>query len=183
MAAIATTSTDGVKSHMVTLQQDNSEALLIAQPNRSANWRLNKLVIILFCLWWSLIALIFLAKGLWPIIPFAGLEIGGLALALYYVCWKLQQRHVLRFEAQQLTLQKGVYYPRLTWQFPRDAVSLSVEVQGHPWDPLKIFLCSRDQQIPLGNFLNKDDSKQLLDLLRTQGLRIRNYSELVRLDL
>jgi uncharacterized membrane protein len=168
---------------VVTLQQHNSEALLIAQPNHSANWRLNKFVIILFCMWWSLVALIFVAKGLWPIVPFAGLEVGGLALALYYVCWKLQQRHVLRFDEQQLTLQKGAYYPRFTWQFARDTVSLSVEVQSHPWDPLKIFLCSREQQIPLGNFLNKDDSKRLLALLREQGLQVRNYSELIRLDL
>jgi uncharacterized membrane protein len=168
---------------VVTLQQDSSAALLIAQPNHSANWRLNKLIIIFFAAWWLLIAIIFSAKGLWPIIPFAGLEVGGLAIALYYVCWKLQQRHVLRFEEQHLVLQKGAYYPRFTWQFPRDSVSLSVEVQSHPWDPLKIFLCSRDQQIPLGNFLNKDDSKKLLALLRTQGLNIRNYSELIRLDL
>lgn len=168
---------------MVTLQQDDTEALLIAQPNHSANWRLNKIIIILFSAWWALVALLFLTKGLWPIIPFAGLEIGGLAVALYYVCWKLQQRHVLRFCEQQLTLQKGAYYPRFTWQFTREAVSLSVEVQDHPWDPLKIFLCSSDQQIPLGNFLGKDDSRKLLALLREQGLRVRNYSELARLDI
>lgn len=168
---------------MITFEQDDTEALLIAQPNHSASWRLNKIIICLFAFWWSVLALFFCLKGLWPIAPFAGLEIGGLALALYYVCWKLQQRHVLRFREQQLTLQKGAYYPRFTWQFARDAVSLSVEVQDHPWDAPKIFLCCRDEQIPLGNFLGKDDSKKLLLLLREQGLRVRNYSELARLDI
>lgn len=168
---------------MVTLQQNSDEALLVAAPNRSASWRLNKLIIAAFALWWTLIASFFVFKGLWPIVPFAGIEVGGLALALYYVCWKLQQRHVLRFDDTQLTLQKGAYYPRLSWSFARDAVSLSVEVQPHPWDPLKIFLCSNEQSIPVGNFLNKDDSKKLLQLLRDQGLRVRNFSELSRLDL
>jgi uncharacterized membrane protein len=168
---------------MVTVQGNDREVLLIAQPNRSANWRINQLVIILFAAWWSLLAGIFFAKGLWPIIPFAGLEVGCLAIALYYVCWKLQQRHVLRFDRQQLTLHKGAYYPRLTWRFPLDAVSLSVEVQPHPWDPLQIFLCCREQQIPIGDFLSQDDSEKLLALLRAQGLRVRNYSELIRLDL
>jgi uncharacterized membrane protein len=168
---------------VVTFQQDDNAALLIAQPNHSASWRANKLVIVMIACWWSAIAGVFFARGLWPILPFVGIEIGGLALALYYVCWKLQQRHVVRFETYQLILQKGAYYPRLSWQFARDSVSLSIEVQSHPWDPLKIFLCSPDQQIPLGNFLNKDDSKQLLALLRQQGLRVRNHSELIRLDL
>lgn len=168
---------------MVTLHEYADEALLIAQPNRSASWRLNKLIITMFAIWWTLIAGFFVYLGLWPIAPFAGLEVGGLALALYYVCWKLQQRHVLRFRAQQLIVEKGAYYPRFTWRFARDAVSLSVEVQHHPWDPLKMFLCDGNEQIPLGNFLNRDDSKTLLALLRAQGLRVRNYSEQMRLDI
>ncbi len=144
---------------------------------------MNKLVIAAFALWWLLIASFFVFRGLWPILPFAGLEVGGLALALYYVSWKLQQRHVLYFRDAQITLQKGAYYPRFSWSFPRDAVSLSVEVQLHPWDPLKIFLCSREQTIPVGNFLNKDDSKKLLQLLRAQGLSVRNFSQPSRIDL
>ena len=165
---------------MVTLEHTASEALLIVRPNRSASWRFNKIVIVAMGLWIGLVAGVFTAIGLWPILPFAGLEISALASALYYVSWKLQQRHVLRFRDNGLTLEKGVYYPRFTWRFARDAVSLSVEVQPHPWDPLKIFLCSRDEQIPLGNFLNKDDSRKLLALLKEQGLRVRNYSELAR---
>ena len=167
---------------MVTLQENSGEALLVAQPNRSASWQLNKLVIAAFAVWWTLIAGFFVMKGLWPIAPFAGIEVGGLAIALYYVCWKLQQRHVLRFRDTDLTLQKGAYYPKFSWQFARDTVSLSVEVQPHPWDPLKIFLCSREQYIPIGNFLNKDDSRKLLKLLREQGLAVRNFSEISRLD-
>ncbi len=165
---------------MVTLEHNATESLLIARPNQSASWRLNKIFILAFGVWIGLIGAVFAAVGLWPILPFAGLEIGGLASALYFVSWKLQQRHVLRFNEQGLTLEKGAYYPRFTWRFARDAVSLSVEVQRHPWDPLKIFLCSRNEQIPLGNFLNKDDSKKLLALLRQQGLPVRNYSELIR---
>lgn len=168
---------------MVTLQYDNDDALLIAQPNRSASWQFNKIVIVAFAFWWTLAASFFLLKGMWPIVPFAGLEIGGLAIALYYVCWKLQQRHVMRFQGTRVTLQKGAYYPRLSWEFSRDAISLSVEIQSHPWDPPKVFLCSREETVRIGNFLNKDDSKKLLQLLRDQGLVVRNFSEQSRFDL
>lgn len=167
---------------MVTLQHNGTEALLIAQPNRSASWRTNKTFIAVFSVWIGAIAAGCAARGMWPIVPFAGLEISALAGGLYYVSWKLQQRHVLRFADTGLVLEKGAYYPRFTWRFAREAVSLSVEVQPHPWDPLKIFLCSAGEQIPLGNFLNRDDSKRLLTLLKEQGLRVRNYSELMRMD-
>lgn len=167
---------------MVTLHENPGSAMLVVQPNRSASWRLNKLVILAFAVWWTLVAGFFVAIGLWPIAPFAGLEVGGLAFGLYYVCWKLQQRHVVSFDGDDLIVQKGTYYPRFTWRFARCAVSLSVELQAHPWDAPKIFLCNRHQQIPIGNFLNKDDSKKLLTLLRAQGLSVRNYSAGGRLD-
>ena len=168
---------------MVTLQEEADATTVVARPNRSASWQLNKLVIVAFALWWSLLATFFVLKGLWPIVPFAGLEVAGLAAGLYCVCWKLQQRHVMRFSGDDVLVQKGAYYPRFTWQFSRDAVSLSVEVQPHPWDAPKIFLCSRDLEIPIGNFLNGDDSKKLLALLREQGLRVRNHSIAGRLEL
>lgn len=168
---------------MVTIHDIEGGQRLVVQPNRSANWRLNKVVIIAFAIWWSAISGFFVYRGLWPILPFAGIEIGGLAIALYYVCWKLEQRHVVQFGASELVVQKGTYYPKLSWKLERASAALSVEVQSHPWDPLNIFICSNDQRIAIGNFLAKEDSEELLRLLRRQGLPVRNHSELVRIDL
>jgi uncharacterized membrane protein len=168
---------------MVTIQDIEGGQQLVAQPNRSASWQLNKLVIIAFAIWWSVIAGFFVYRGLWPILPFAGIEVGGLAMALYYVCWKLEQRHVVQFGTDAVIVQKGAYYPRLTWRLERSSVALSVEVLPHPWDPLRIFICSRDQRIAIGNFLAREDCEELLKLLRRQGLPVRNHSGLVRLDI
>lgn len=169
---------------MVTFEQaTGEERLIIAQPNRSASWRANQILIALFSVWAGIVAAVFLNIGAWPVLPFLGLEIAGLAAGLYYVCWKVQQRHVLRLAVDGLVVEKGVYCPRRVWRFPHQGLSVSVEVQNHPWDPLKIFLCSPAEQIAFGEFLNRDDSKKLLSLLRQQGLAVRNYSELIRVDL
>lgn len=169
---------------MVILEQaSDEERLIIVQPNRSASWRANQMLIALFAVWGCILATVFLHIGAWPVLPFVGLEIAALAAGLYYVSWKLQQRHVLRLAVDGLVVEKGIYHPRRTWRFPRQGLSVSVEVQSHPWDPLKIFLCSPAEQIAFGEFLNRDDSKKLLSLLRQQGLAVRNYSELVRVDL
>ena len=168
---------------MVTLELEANESLLIARPNRSANWRTNQWLIAIMGVWCSLIAMFFVALGLWPIVPFMGLEIIALAAGLYVVCWKLEQRHVLRFRADTLVIEKGNYRPRFSWQFSRATIFISVEVQAHAWDPLKIFLCSRSEQIAIGNFLNQDESNELLRQLRAQGLAVRNFSESVRTPL
>jgi uncharacterized membrane protein len=165
---------------VVTLELQANEQLLIAQPNRSANWHTNKWLIAIMGVWCSLIALFFIALGLWPIVPFMGLEIIALAAGLYVVCWKLEQRHVLRFRADTLVIEKGFYRPRFSSQYPRASIFISVEVQSQAWDPLKIFLCNRSEQIAIGNFLNQDESNELLRQLRAQGLAIRNFSESVR---
>lgn len=168
---------------MVALDQSGPEPWILAEPNRSANWSMNKLLIAVLAVWCLLLATVAGALGLWPIIPFLGLELAALAAGLYYVCWKLRQRHVLRLSGDVVVVQKGTYYPRFTWRLPRSATSLSVAVPHHPWDPLTIHICCRTEQILLGEFLNKEDSRALLGLLREQGLPVRNHSALARIDL
>lgn len=165
---------------MITLESQNDEQLLVARPQCSANWRTNKWLITAFGVWCCLIALFFAALGLWPVVPFMGLEIFALAIGLYTVCWKLEQRHVLRFRPDTLVIEKGAYRPRLSWHWPRATTFISVEIQSHAWDPLRIFLCSRSEQIPIGNFLDHDESEELLRQLRAQGLAVRNFSESAR---
>ena len=162
---------------MVTLESQDNEQRLVARPNHSASWRANKLLIAAFAGWCGAIALFFVALGLWPVAPFLGLEVIAVAVGLYAVCWKLEQRHVLRFRTDMLVIEKGAYYPRLSWQWPRAGTFVSVEVQSHAWDPLKIFLCSRSEQIAIGHFLSQNESEELLRQLRAQGLAVRNYSE------
>jgi uncharacterized membrane protein len=163
---------------VVTLRAAGEETWILIEPNRSASWRANRWVIALLSIWCSAIAFFFWSLGLWPVIPFLGLEVVAVAAGLYYVCWKLRYRHVLRFAASEIVVEKGTYYPRFRWRLPRDKASLSVAVPAHPWDPLTIELCSPRERITLGDFLNKAESQRLLVLLRQQGLPVRNHSSL-----
>lgn len=168
---------------MVTIDTRPDGCRIVLEPNRSASWRTNKLLICLLAGWSGAVALFFLALGLWPVLPFLGLEVAAVAAGLYAVCWKLQQRQVLSLRGELLLLEKGHYQPCLSWQLPRQRASLSVELPHHPWDPLRIFICGAGEQVPIGDFLNKEESRQLLQMLKEQGLRVRNYSEVMRLDL
>lgn len=164
---------------MVTLSATDDEAWIVIEPNHSASWRANRLIIALLAIWCGSIGIFFAVLGLWPVIPFLGLEVLAVATGLYYACWKLRYRHVLRFANGVIVVEKGTYYPRFTWRLPCRSASVSVAIPPHPWDPLTIELCSPAERIALGNFLNKEESQRLLQLLRAQGLPVRNHSSLM----
>jgi uncharacterized membrane protein len=155
---------------------------IVARPNHSASWAGNKLLIALLATWSGALSLFFLALGLWPVVPFLGLEVAAVAIGLYAVCWKLQQRHVLHISRDGIELQKGHYQPQFSRHFAPGTLSLSVELPDHPWDPPRLYLCSDGERIAIGDFLNKEESRQLLGLLR-ERLPVRNHSRVVRAEL
>lgn len=168
---------------MVSLSVTQSGQWIVAEPNRSARWCDNRRLVIFFGLWFAFVGAGMATMGLWPIVPFLGLELIAVAWGLHHVCRKLRQRHVLRAEEDIIVIQKGDDQPHLTWRLPRATTSLSVEVPFHPWDALAIRICCQAEQIRLGEFLNKDDSRQLLRLLRAEGLPVRTYGEAARIDI
>lgn len=166
---------------MVYKQDKDGGDMIVAEPNRSASWQTNKVVLIMMCCLSGAIALGFTALGAWPILPFAGLEMIALGSALYYVCWKLRYRHVITLERDTVRIQKGHYYPRKSWEIPFDEAALSVIPEKHPWDGPEISLFSKGEEISLGEFLNRDDSLKLLALLRGK-LRVGNHGPRIKHD-
>ena len=163
-------------------QQDNNGAdMIVAEPNRSATWQTNKIVLIMMCALSGTIALGFTLLGAWPILPFAGLEMMALGSALYYVCWKLRYRHVITLEPEVVRIQKGHYYPKKEWEIAVDDVALSIVPEQHPWDAPSIALFSKGEEISLGEFLNRDDALELLALLKGR-VRIGNHSPRTKQD-
>lgn len=124
---------------MVTISDNGVIKTIIAKPNHSATWRTNLWVVLAISVPSLGAAIGFALLGAWPILPFAGAELLGLATALYYVNWKLQYRHVVTLEGSAVKIDKGYYAPKKTWHFARDQVGLSVTPESHPgkvpsWD-------------------------------------------------
>ncbi len=160
---------------MVYKQRTGNDDMIVAEPNRSASWQTNKIILILMCCLSGTIAMGFAAIGAWPILPFAGLEMAALGGALYYVCWKLRYRHVITLSGSTVRIQKGHYFPKREWEIAADEAALSVVPEKHPWDGPTISLFTKGEEIPLGEFLNRDDSLKLLGMLRGR-VRIGNHS-------
>ena len=169
------------EQHVVYKQEHKDADMIVAEPDRSASWETNRLVLILMCMVSGTIALGFTLLGAWPILPFAGLEMIALGSALYYVCWKLNYRHVITLEPEVLRIQKGHYFPREEWEIARDDAALSIVPEQHPWDAPSITLFSRGEEIPLGEFLNREDALELLALLQGR-VRVGNHAPRAKQD-
>lgn len=140
-------------------------------PDRSLDWQQNKQFI------WGLgglcaaIALGFtFILGAWVVLPFAGIEIAALTSALYYVSWKLSYRHVLTFDDECVTIEKGVYRPRGAWTWPKRETHLEVEPAQHDWEASRLSLHRDQESLNIGDFLSREDAASVIELLRGQIL-------------
>ena len=151
---------------MVTSNRTASKLMIIVQPNRSANWQTNQLLLLALAVPSLGIATGFALAGAWVILPFAGLELTALGFALYKVSWQLQYRHIITVSSQQVRIEKGFFKPETSWNFSRPETGLTVSRQEHPLDSPRLYLHNRKEQVSIGEFLNQDDSLTLLRLLR-----------------
>lgn len=149
--------------------------LIVARPNQSATWHENLWLLLLLSLPVFVIAIGFALLGAWLILPFAGLEVLALAAALYSVSRKLQYRHVITVSGESVSVDKGYDRPLQHWRFARESAGLAVTTQRHPWDGPALCMHDRHESVSLGEFLNRDDSLKLLDLLAPE-IRVRSHS-------
>lgn len=162
---------------MVDINIQQSERVLVLKPNRSMSWRANKYLLgVVFC-WCGAIGIGFVLMGAWVVMPFIGLELAALAGALYYVSWKISHREVLRIDAESVSLEKGIRWPKKSWRWARESVRVHVYAAGHPWQAPLIEVAPKEAKpVRIGEFLNVLDCKKLVDEIIASGLIIRRGS-------
>ena len=161
---------------MVTSTRQQSRHTIVARPNQSASWQTNKLMLMLLAIPSLGAGVGFALMGAWPILPFAGLEMTALGCALYYVNWKLQYRHVITVSDDDVRIEKGFYHPKQSWEFPRQRAGLRITPQHHPLDGPELSLHDRSESVSIGEFLTRDDTMELVSLLRAE-LRVDSHSQ------
>jgi uncharacterized membrane protein len=144
-------------------------------PNRSLSWEGNKRVI------WSLAALIiFIAigfsvvTGTWVIWPFAVFKILALSAGLYYVSWKLSYQHTITVSESTLSIEKGSYRPRGSWQWQKQQSRLITTESKHSWEPPSLVLANNEEEVVIGNFLSRDDAMAVIDCLKNEMPVVNN---------
>ena len=158
---------------MVTSTRQPSRLTIIARPNQSASWQTNKLLLLLLAIPSLGAGIGFALVGAWPILPLAGLELTALGIALYYVNWKQQYRQVITVSDEAVDIEQGFYSPKKCWHFERNCTGLSIRPEQRPWDGPDLWVHSNSERVNIGEFLNRDDSLKLAELLRSE-IRVKS---------
>ena len=134
---------------------------IVLRPNFSLSWKGNLWVLAGLGLVAFGTAAFMAQLGAWPVFPFAGLEIGGLLVALYVLLHRNSHQEVLRFSTDSVRIEKGRFAPTSGWQCARAWAQAVVISSRHPWYPPRVAIRSHGKEVEVGAFLSLDD----LDLL------------------
>ncbi|HET8701621.1 MAG TPA: DUF2244 domain-containing protein [Nitrococcus sp.] len=153
---------------MVATQYDEKDGswYLILRPNIALSWRQTKLFLLLttgVSLAW---AGAFAVMGLWLILPFAGLEVGALALALIVTAQRAYDTEVVHVSESKVQIDKGRRRLEHRWSFDRVWSEVILAAPGHPWYPTRLVVRSRGELVELGSFLADDERAQAAGELR-----------------
>jgi len=152
---------------MVSAIYDPEEATrrFVLRPNRSLSWPQAKLCFAGVATVSLAIATGFALLGLWPILPFAGLELAGLAYCLYACAWRAEQREVVTIGRDSVQVESGRRRPERRWAFARAWAGVQVRRSGVAGYPSRVIVGSHGRGVEIGGFLNEDEKERLaLDL-------------------
>lgn len=157
---------------MVTSTRSDAEktCCYILRPNHSLSWKASKLWFATIAGVVLAVALAFTLSGLWPILPFAGLELALLGYCFYRCAVNAQNCEVITVDTKVVKVEKGRRRPEDRWDLPRPWAAVAIERHGVRGHPSRLFLRSHGRRVELGTFLNEDERRDLaLELSRTLG--------------
>jgi uncharacterized membrane protein len=104
--------------------------------------------------------------GYWPVLPFAGLELSVLALALYLCRMRADYRELLIIAPSEVTLERGRLSRRQKTQWPRAWVRPELVAAPKPSQPSRLLLCSAGEHIEIASMLTDPERRSLHARLR-----------------
>jgi uncharacterized membrane protein len=132
---------------------------LAIQAGAGARWAENRALLMLMGSIYAVASVLLLGKGLWLIVPIAGLHFLALYVCLAALNRRLRQRQVLRFSDAELSYESGRRGVEKTLAAPRrHCYVLAVQRPS----TCEIHLRLGDSEVELGPYLAPLEKQQLL---------------------
>ncbi|WP_026375226.1 DUF2244 domain-containing protein [Aestuariibacter salexigens] len=157
---------------MVSLQQRSDGAVITLMPNRSASWKQTKWLISAMAFFVFSIAIAWSFVGAWVVLPFAGFEVGLLALLMYRVSYATYQQQIIAIDDSNISIETGVYRPHTRIKMDRHVTHLDVIEANTVFEIPALTLVNPRQQVIIGEFLNREDRLKTRALLKQVGIPV-----------
>lgn len=139
---------------------------IVIRPNRSLTRRQLQLVFALIAAVCLGIAGVFAAFGMWPVLPFAGIEVLAVGIGFYLSAQAGLETEVVSVSNDEVAIEKGRRRIRQRWVMQRAWAQIRLQAPRIRWYPSRLVLRSHGKEIELGGFLNDEERRQLAGELR-----------------
>jgi uncharacterized membrane protein len=120
------------------------------------------------------VAGVFAAQGFWPVLPFAGLEVGLLVWAVRASMREGSKRETIEIDEERITIRRLDARGEHFSVFPRHGSRVTLRTPQTALHPSRLVLESRGRACEVGRFLTEDARQSLA--LRLQQL-VGNVNE------
>lgn len=145
---------------------------LLLKPNRSLSWRGNVLIWIGLVVISLTIALGWSLMGAWVVLPFAGIELIAVGTGIYLTSRDCHRQELVTLQGDDIILEKGHAEKEISWTLPRPYTRLQYHEPKHAFAVAKLSFRHRDNSVPVGDFLNQEDTAILLRALESGGILV-----------
>lgn len=148
---------------MITYLGDPGETKkgFVVMPNKAMPWHQLVLVYSIIAGFTIGVALGFFYQGLTLVLPFAGLEIVALGVALYISAWRGGVKEVISITGDKIRIEIGHDFPEQRYELKRAWAQVVLQRPWHNWYPSHLFIRSHGQQVEIGHFLNESERQGL----------------------
>lgn len=140
----------------------------VARPNHLLTPRLARHLVFAAAAISGGIALAFAAFGAWPVLPFAGLEVGALWLALRHLQRHAGDEERIEISSSSIRVSRCNAGHREQYEFSRYWARLHVETASGRGDS-RLFLRSHGRELEIGQLLMEEQKRALALALRNQA--------------
>lgn len=156
------------------LNQDGFTGNILIEPNRPIRWSDNLRFIRVFAMLSLLIALLFMTNGFFLVLPFSGLEVLCLTLALYLVYRRYSICQVIYFTSDSVIIESGHDHADERIEYPRYWSKFHIESPEHGGIP-RLTIRSSGKTTEIGKFLSYQDKLRLISLIQELTLRFQQH--------
>jgi uncharacterized membrane protein len=149
-----------------------SDSRWIIRPNQSLSWRAVLWVYALVAVCLLGISTVFVLKGFWPVLPFAGLELLVLGAAFYLCAARSRWREVVTVGPRVVRVERGRRQVEEHWECPSVWAQVLLEKSPIAWYPSRLMIAYQGRGVEVGRFLC-DDERTALAVALKRGIRER----------